>query len=101
MTVPPGPVIPCPPFLSVRGCVPDSAGGKVGRAPRARQSSIRSMSGMERSELAKRIHAASHLTGEFTLRSGAVSNEYFDKYRFEADPALLHAIAAAMAPMVP
>jgi orotate phosphoribosyltransferase len=43
----------------------------------------------------------SHLTGSFTLRSGAVSSEYFDKYRFESDPALLRAIAEAMAPSVP
>src|SRR5919206_4075082 len=56
---------------------------------------------MERSELARRIHAAAHLTGTFTLRSGAVSNEYFDKYRFEAEPDLLRAIAEAMAPLVP
>jgi orotate phosphoribosyltransferase len=56
---------------------------------------------MDRTDLARRIHAASHLTGEFTLRSGATSTEYFDKYRFEADPALLHSIAVAMAPMVP
>ena len=56
---------------------------------------------MDRAELAKRIYSASHLTGEFTLRSGVVSNEYFDKYRFEADPGLLHTIAVAMAGMVP
>jgi orotate phosphoribosyltransferase len=56
---------------------------------------------MDRSELAKRIYSASHLTGEFTLRSGVVSNEYFDKYRFEADPGLLHSIAVAMAKMIP
>ena len=29
------------------------------------------------------------------------STEYFDKYRFEADPVLLHDIAVAMAPLVP
>jgi orotate phosphoribosyltransferase len=56
---------------------------------------------MDRAELAKRIYSASHLTGEFTLRSGVVSDEYFDKYRFEADPGLLHSIAVAMAKMVP
>jgi orotate phosphoribosyltransferase len=55
----------------------------------------------DRSALARAIYATSHITGEFVLRSGVVSNEYFDKYRFEADPGLLHAIAAAMAPMVP
>jgi orotate phosphoribosyltransferase len=56
---------------------------------------------MDRAELARRIYTVSHLTGEFTLRSGTVSHEYFDKYRFEADPGLLMAIAEAMAPAVP
>ena len=56
---------------------------------------------MDRAELAKRVYEAAHLTGTFTLRSGVTSNEYFDKYRFEADPGLLHSIAVAMAPMVP
>ncbi|WP_278258566.1 hypothetical protein [Nocardioides convexus] len=36
--------------------------------------------------LAADIDATCRLTGEFTLRSGQVSNEYFDKYLFEADP---------------
>ena len=53
------------------------------------------------SDLAGRVYAAARLTGSFTLRSGVVSSEYFDKYRFEADPALLHEIATAMAPLVP
>ncbi len=56
---------------------------------------------MDRAELAHRIYAVSHLTGEFTLRSGVVSHEYFDKYLFESDPSLLLAIAEAMAPSVP
>jgi orotate phosphoribosyltransferase len=30
-----------------------------------------------------------------------VSNEYFDKYLFESDPALLRTIAEALAPLVP
>lgn len=51
--------------------------------------------------LARRIYDISHLTGEFTLRSGAVSNEYFDKYRFESDPALLREIASGMVAMLP
>jgi orotate phosphoribosyltransferase len=51
--------------------------------------------------LARRIYEISHLTGEFTLRSGALSNEYFDKYRFESDPALLREIAAGMVEMLP
>ena len=51
--------------------------------------------------LARRVFDTAHLTGTFTLRSGQVSNEYFDKYLFEAEPTLLRAIAEAMAPMVP
>ncbi len=54
-----------------------------------------------RSDLARRIYDVAHLTGTFTLRSGRVSNEYFDKYRFESDPVLLAEIAEAMAGLVP
>lgn len=56
---------------------------------------------MERPVLAKAIHDVAHLTGSFTLRSGATSTEYFDKYLFESDPTLLRAVATAMAPLVP
>jgi orotate phosphoribosyltransferase len=56
---------------------------------------------LDRAALAARIYAASHLTGTFTLRSGVVSDEYFDKYLFESDPGLLRAIAAACLPLVP
>jgi orotate phosphoribosyltransferase len=56
---------------------------------------------VDRTNLARRIYNAAHLTGTFTLRSGAVSNEYFDKYRFESDPQLLADIAAASAALVP
>jgi orotate phosphoribosyltransferase len=56
---------------------------------------------MTRSQLAHRIHSVSHLTGEFVLRSGRTATEYFDKYRFEADPVLLDAIAEEMATLVP
>jgi orotate phosphoribosyltransferase len=51
--------------------------------------------------LPERVYAASRLTGTFTLRSGATSSEYFDKYRFEADPELLRDLAVALAPLVP
>lgn len=54
-----------------------------------------------RADLARRIHQAAHLAGRFTLRSGVVSDEYFDKYRFEADPVLLRAIGEALVPLVP
>lgn len=56
---------------------------------------------MDRSELARRIWGLSHLTGEFTLRSGRRTDHYFDKYRFEADPVLLDAVGAALVPLVP
>jgi orotate phosphoribosyltransferase len=56
---------------------------------------------VDRTDLARRIYAAAHLTGTFTLRSGVVSHEYFDKYRFESDPQLLADIAAACGALVP
>jgi orotate phosphoribosyltransferase len=52
-------------------------------------------------ELAKRIYDRAHLTGEFRLRSGVASSEYFDKYLLESEPALLRDIAAAMVALVP
>jgi orotate phosphoribosyltransferase len=51
--------------------------------------------------LARRIYRSSHLTGTFVLRSGVTSSEYFDKYRFEADPALLREVATALAGLLP
>jgi orotate phosphoribosyltransferase len=51
--------------------------------------------------LASRVFAASQLTGTFVLRSGRTADRYFDKYRFESDPALLSAIVEALAPLVP
>jgi len=56
---------------------------------------------MNREELAKEIFNVSHLTGEFLLRSGKISNEYFDKYRFEAKPNILSSIAKHLAPLIP
>ena len=56
---------------------------------------------MAAADLAARVYAAAHLEGEFLLRSGVVSDEYFDKYRFEADPVLINDIAAAMVPLLP
>jgi orotate phosphoribosyltransferase len=51
--------------------------------------------------LAARVYAASHLTGTFVLRSGRRADHYFDKYRFESDPALLAEITEALVPLVP
>ena len=51
--------------------------------------------------LARDIDAACRLTGQFTLRSGQQATEYFDKYLFEADPALLRRVAEAMVELLP
>lgn len=56
---------------------------------------------MQPDELARRIHDVSHLRGHFVLRSGATSDTYFDKYRFESDPVVLDAIAQQLASLVP
>jgi orotate phosphoribosyltransferase len=56
---------------------------------------------VDRSELAAAIYTASHLVGTFRLRSGRTASEYFDKYRFESDPALLRAIAEQAANHIP
>lgn len=52
-------------------------------------------------DLARDIDACCRLTGEFLLRSGQTSTEYFDKYLFESDPALLARVADQMVGLVP
>ncbi len=52
-------------------------------------------------QLATEIFRVSHLRGDFLLRSGQKSSEYFDKYQFEAKPLLLKQIAEAMVPLIP
>lgn len=52
-------------------------------------------------ELAEKIYKISHLTGNFLLRSGQTSTEYFDKYQFECQPELLKAIAEEMKALIP
>ena len=56
---------------------------------------------MDRAQLASAIAKVATLRGEFRLRSGAFSTDYFDKYRFESDPALLSALAEALSQLVP
>ena len=56
---------------------------------------------MDKSELAKRVVEIALRRGEFKLRSGQISNVYFDKYQFEANPVLLQEIARQMVPLVP
>ena len=52
-------------------------------------------------DLARDIDGCCRLTGEFTLRSGQVAPEYFDKYLFESDPALLLRVARQMTALLP
>ena len=47
------------------------------------------------------VDGACRLTGQFTLRSGQVATEYFDKYLFESQPDLLRRVAQAMLPLIP
>lgn len=66
------------------------------RRERDRQISCRPVS-----ELGDRIYERARLTGEFRLRSGATSSEYFDKYLFESDPLLLREIAEELVGLLP
>lgn len=56
---------------------------------------------MTHAELAKSIDQICHLKGDFLLRSGTRSHEYFDKYRFESQPVLLKEIAEQMKNLIP
>ncbi len=56
---------------------------------------------MTHQELAQEIYRIAHLKGDFLLRSGQKSNEYFDKYRFESNPKILKEIAKQLAPKIP
>jgi len=44
---------------------------------------------MTKQQLAARIKQVAYLEGEFTLRSGAISHYYLDKYLFETQPDIL------------
>jgi orotate phosphoribosyltransferase len=59
------------------------------------------MADSELTRLARAIDARSRLHGSFVLRSGQVSDEYFDKYLFEADPVLLRGVAEQMISLLP
>jgi orotate phosphoribosyltransferase len=53
------------------------------------------------SQLGGRIYERARLTGEFRLRSGAISSEYFDKYLLESDPLLLREIVEKLVGLLP
>ena len=52
-------------------------------------------------DLAKKLYELAYITGEFKLRSGLTSKEYFDKYRFESQPEVLKEIAKQMKDKIP
>ena len=52
-------------------------------------------------QLAADIDRIARVHGDFVLRSGQRTDEYFDKYRFESDPELLRRVAEAMLPLLP
>lgn len=91
-------ILPAPPFQGiVKG---KNNAGKKGDIMHLNQN-LNSQALIVKPELARRVYQAAYLTGEFKLRSGQTSKEYFDKYRFEAQPELLLSIALHLAPMVP
>lgn len=56
---------------------------------------------LTKSELAKQIFQVCHLKGDFLLRSGLRSQEYFDKYLIESSPELLASVTEYLAPLIP
>lgn len=59
------------------------------------------MPGSSLTELARDVDARCRLRGRFTLRSGQISSDYFDKYLLESDPVLLRRVTDEMAALVP
>lgn len=55
----------------------------------------------DRDSLKREIYNVAHLNGHFKLRSGQISNEYFDKYLFESNPRLLNDIAEELVNLIP
>lgn len=94
------------PADSRRACFVGSAlrvgwpGGRGERVP-AGLARVACCSTVSYPSLAAQIQATCRLTGEFVLRSGRTSDEYFDKYQFEADPELLDTVARQLADLVP
>lgn len=56
---------------------------------------------MKHAELAAQISSVATRRGSFRLRSGQVSDIYFDKYQFEARPNLLAPLTEHLAPLIP
>lgn len=56
---------------------------------------------MNKTALASKIQSVAALTGEFLLRSGDTSTQYFDKYRFESPPKMLAEVVIGLAELLP
>jgi orotate phosphoribosyltransferase len=93
--VQPVPVGHVAPRLSRRACMADDLSSL-----RASQRDDDVMSA-DVAQLARDINARCRLRGRFVLRSGEVSDEYFDKYIFEADPGLLARVTTVMRTLIP
>src|SRR5690606_15577976 len=75
---------------------PRRRAGALRTHPRAGRAAL-----MNKAELSKQVVDVALRRGEFKLRSGQISNVYFDKYQFESRPALLQGLAGQRAPSVP
>ena len=84
-------------FDSDSDSTPDSNFSSVGSP----EGQARARNLVSRTELASRVFRTCYLTGDFLLRSGQRSHEYFDKYRLESDPQLLRLLAQGLAPLIP
>ncbi len=56
---------------------------------------------MNKEELLRKIKKVALLKGDFILRSGQRSTEYFDKYLFESQPALMKALCSHLHQLIP
>jgi orotate phosphoribosyltransferase len=56
---------------------------------------------LSRAELIDEMKSIALLEGDFTLRSGQKSRWYFDKYRFEGQPRIMHSVAHHMSRLIP
>ena len=56
---------------------------------------------LSKADLAKKVFKACYLKGDFLLRSGLRSKEYFDKYALESEPELLSQVTEHLKPLIP
>lgn len=92
-----------PTGAAVQGAPPTKWGNLTARQRRREPQSVKllTMTDRELKQLARDVDARCRLHGEFLLRSGTVADEYFDKYLFESDPALLRRVVERMVALVP